>query len=57
VFDYKNDNDFAGLIEHLLENRQEMADVAQNACKDAFEKYSLERMQKDIADLYKSVIL
>ena len=57
VFDYKNDSDFAGLIEHLLENRQEMADVAQNACKNAFEKYSLERMQKDIADLYKSVIL
>ena len=57
MFDYKNDSDFAGLIEHLLENRQEMADAAQMASKDAFERYSLERMQKDIADLYKSVIL
>lgn len=53
VFDYKNENDFAEIIEHLLENRQEMTDVAQTASKDAFERFSLERMQNDIADLYK----
>lgn len=57
VFDYKEDNSFSEIIDYLLEHRQEMEKVAQTAKKEAFERYSLERMQKDVFDLYKSVAL
>ena len=52
IFDYENEDGFKELICYLFKHYKEMQVIADEARKDAVEKYSIEQMQNLVLQLY-----